>query len=74
MNRTTTLSLMLAAAGLALFGWIAYDASDAAALLGLSASVGEAGVALGGLFVSLTLLAMAAALPLRRRRERRLAA
>jgi hypothetical protein len=71
MTRTTTLSLMLAAASLALFGWITYDAGDAAAALGLTASVGEAGVALAGLLVSLALLAMATALPLRQRRVRR---
>lgn len=72
MTRTTTLSLTLAATGLAVFGWIAYDAGDVATTLGLAASIGEAGTALAGLGLVATLLAMAIALPLRR--QRRLAA
>jgi hypothetical protein len=69
MTRNLPLSLTLAATSLALFGWIAYDAGADASTLGLAASVGEAGVALGGLAISLALLT-AAALPLRRRRLR----
>lgn len=68
MNRTLPLSLTLAAAALALFGWLAYDAGDVATTLGLSAVVGEGGTALGGLAVSLALLCLAVALPLRQRR------
>lgn len=70
MTRNVPLSLTLATTSLALFGWIAYDAGDAAITLGLTASVGEAGVALGGLAISLALLTVAAMLPLRRRRLR----
>ena len=60
--------LLLAGAGIALFVWVAYDAGDAAGQLGLLGSVGEAGVALGGMTLSGALLATAVALALRRRR------
>lgn len=65
---TRMFPLLLAGAGITLFGWVAYDAGDAAGQLGLLNSVGEAGVALGGVALSGALLAMAVALAVRRRR------
>ncbi len=71
MNRTNALSLSLAVLGLALFAWLSYDASHVAETLRLDATLGEAGVALLCLCLSLVLLAVAALLPLRRRFARR---
>ncbi|KQW46382.1 MULTISPECIES: hypothetical protein [unclassified Roseateles] len=67
MTRTTFFSLCLAAVGMALFGWLGYDASHVAATLGLNQSLGEAGVALAGLAVSAGLVIAAARLSLRQR-------
>jgi hypothetical protein len=71
MTRTTFSSLALAALGVALFGWLGYDASHVATTLGLNQSLGEAGVALAGLVVSAGLVIVAARLALRQRGAQR---
>jgi len=67
MNQARLASLVFAVLGVSLLLWLSYDASAVALTLGLESNLGEAGVALLGLYTSSAMLLVAAVIPLRAR-------